>query len=319
LEGHEVIDPYVHEIIERAIREDLGPGDVTTEACVGPLQEGKATVSAQVDGVLSGMSIVWPLMEHVTTLVGQPCAVEEHKADGDDIKKGDALLTLTGNLHVMLIAERTLLNFLQHLSGVASLTRQYVSAVRDTDARIVDTRKTTPGLRLLEKAAVRHGGAENHRIGLFDGILIKDNHIEAEEDIAHAVKHARFQAHLLKIEVECETLKDIQDALQWNPHIILLDNMTPEMMKKAVKLVRDEIYSEAMPDEMKGHPALQEALNAMWNQDGMTESRVMLEASGNITLANVREVAETGVDFISVGAITHSAPILPMHMELVAN
>jgi nicotinate-nucleotide pyrophosphorylase (carboxylating) len=314
-----VRDPYVHEIIERAIREDLGPGDVTTEACVGPLQEGKATVSAQLDGVLSGMSVLEPLVEHVSKLVGQPCTVEEHKADGDDVKKGDALATLAGNLHVMLIAERTLLNFLQHLSGIASLTRQYVDIVRDTGARIVDTRKTTPGLRLLEKAAVRDGGAENHRIGLFDGILIKDNHIEAEEDIAHAVKHARFQAHLLKIEVECETLKDVEEALQWNPHIILLDNMTPETMAKAVKLVSDEIYSEAMPDEMKGHPALQEALGAMWEQDGMTESRVMLEASGNITLSNVREVAEAGVDFISVGAITHSAPILPMHMELVAD
>jgi len=266
--------------ISNALREDIGPGDLTTEALIQPDIEGKAELIAKEPLILAGIEVA----REVFHQVNQDINFLGRHPDGEDLSSSTVIATISGPLRSLLTAERVALNLLQRLSGIATLTRQYVNGIEGTKARIVDTRKTTPGLRALEKYAVRIGGGKNHRFGLFDGILIKDNHIAAVGSLTEAVKRAREKApHTLKIEVETENLDQVREAVSAGAEIIMLDNMDIETMKEAVKLIN---------------------------------GKALIEASGGINLNNVRQVAETGVDLISVGAITHSARSMDISMEI---
>jgi nicotinate-nucleotide pyrophosphorylase (carboxylating) len=225
-----------------------------------------------------------PFLREVFALAGPTTKFTIFCDEGGKVKKGEMIAELHGNTRTLLSCERVGLNLLQHLSGIATLTNAFVSEVKGTEAVIIDTRKTTPGLRFMEKYAVRVGGGGNHRFGLFDGILIKDNHIEAVGSITRAVHDARKAHHLLRIEVEVETLSDLMEALAAGADVVMLDNMSIEDMREAVKRAR---------------------------------GKAITEASGNITMNRVREVAETGVDLISIGAITHSAPAADISMKIV--
>jgi nicotinate-nucleotide pyrophosphorylase (carboxylating) len=271
----------VKTLIELALQEDLGAGDWTTDSLIPPDHQTRCAILAQAEGVLCGVEIAKQVFQRLDSSVRFPDALEDGVRLAPDVR----VLTLEGDTRALLKAERTALNFLQHLSGIATRTRQFVDAVAGTGAQIVDTRKTTPALRLLEKYAVRVGGGRNHRVGLYDGILIKDNHLAAlGGDIAEAVRRARQCAHhLLAVEVECTTLEQVEQAVAAGADGILLDNMSLETLREAVRLAKGRVR--------------------------------FLEASGGVTLETVRAVAETGVDYISVGALTHSAPILPMHLE----
>jgi nicotinate-nucleotide pyrophosphorylase (carboxylating) len=271
----------VETLIELALQEDLGAGDWTTDSLIPPDHQTRGVILAQEEGILCGVEIAKRVFLRLDASVRFMDALE----DGACLAPDTRVLTLEGNTRAILKAERTALNFLQHLSGIATRTRQFVDAVAGTGAQIVDTRKTTPTLRLLEKYAVRVGGGRNHRVGLYDGILIKDNHLVAlGGDITEAVRRARRHAHhLLAVEVECATLEQVERAVAAGADGILLDNMPLETLREAVRLAKGRVR--------------------------------FLEASGGITLETVRAVAETGVDYISVGAITHSAPIVPMHLE----
>jgi len=268
-------------LIELALQEDLGAGDWTTDSLIPHDHQTRCAILAQAEGILCGVEIAKQVFRRLDSEVRFPDA----RTDGACLEPDTLVLTIEGNTRAILKAERAALNFLQHLSGIATRTRQFVDAVAGTGAQIVDTRKTTPALRLLEKYAVRVGGGRNHRVGLYDGILIKDNHLAAlGGDIAQAVRRARQYAHhLLAVEVECTTLTQVEQAVAAGADGILLDNMPLEMLREAVRLAKGRVR--------------------------------FLEASGGITLETVRAVAETGVDYISVGALTHSAPILPMHLE----
>jgi len=266
--------------ISNALREDIGPGDLTTEALIQPDIEGKAELIAKEPLILAGIEMA----REVFHQVNQDINFLGRHPDGEDLSSSTVIATISGPLRSLLTAERVALNLLQRLSGIATLTRQYVNGIEGTKARIVDTRKTTPGLRALEKYAVTIGGGKNHRFGLFDGILIKDNHIAAVGSLTEAVKRAREKApHTLKIEVETENLDQVREAISAGAEIIMLDNMDIETMKEAVKLIN---------------------------------GKALIEASGGISLNNVRQVAETGVDLISVGAITHSARSMDISMEI---
>ena len=271
----------VETLIELALQEDLGAGDWTTDSLIPPDHQTECAILAQAEGVLCGVEIAKRVFLRLDSSVRFTDALE----DGERLAPDTRVLAIEGNTRGILKAERTALNFLQHLSGIATRTRQFVNAIAGTGAQIVDTRKTTPALRLLEKYAVRVGGGRNHRVGLYDGILIKDNHLAAlGGDIAEAVRRIRQHAHhLLAVEVECTTLEQVEQAIAAGVDGILLDNMPLETLREAVRLAKGRVR--------------------------------FLEASGGITLETVRAVAETGVDYISVGAITHSAPILPMHLE----
>lgn len=277
-------------LVDLALAEDLGTGgDRTSDALIPPDQPGRAVFAARSPGVLAGL----PAALLVVAAVGDGVTLEPHTPDGTRLDRGTRIATLRGPLRAILAAERTALNFLQRLSGVATLTRKYVDAVAGTKALVLDTRKTTPGWRLLEKYAVRCGGGTNHRIGLFDGILIKDNHIAGLGDPVTAVRRAveLARAHPgtsgLPVEVEVDTLEQLEQVLPIAPEIVLLDNMTPDQLRAAVKR-RDAVS----PD-------------------------TRLEASGGVNLDTIRAVAETGVDRISVGAITHSAPALDIGLDYV--
>lgn len=266
--------------ISNALREDIGPGDLTTEALIPPDVEGKAELIAKEPLILAGIEA----SREVFHQVNQDINFLGRHTDGEELSPSTVIATISGPLRSLLTAERVALNLMQRLSGIATLTRQYVTRTERTKARIVDTRKTTPGLRALEKYAVRIGGGKNHRFGLFDGILIKDNHIAAVGSLTEAVKMAREKApHPLKIEVETETLDQVREAVSAGADIIMLDNMGIETMKEAVRLIN---------------------------------GKALIEASGGINLNNVRQVAETGVDLISVGAITHSARSMDISMEI---
>jgi nicotinate-nucleotide pyrophosphorylase (carboxylating) len=260
----------VHRLIRCALEEDIGEGDVTTNSVLTGQESGTARAVAKADMVLAGIDVF-----RQTFLLLDPDIRFTHcLEDGRAIKRGEILAELSGNLASILTAERTALNFLQRMSGIATRTRQYVAAVSGTPTRILDTRKTVPGLRILDKYAVRVGGAQNHRFALYDGVLIKDNHITAAGGIAPAIQRARQKiAHTLKIEVEVRNIGEVREALSAGVDAVMLDNMTPEAMSEAVRLIG---------------------------------GKVPVEASGNVTLANVRQIAETDVDFISVGALTHS-------------
>jgi nicotinate-nucleotide pyrophosphorylase (carboxylating) len=277
----------MRELVARALAEDLGDGDVTGEATVPAEATATARIVQKAPGVVFGLDLVVETMAQTGV-----AEVDTLTAEGEWRQDVPAeVLVARGSARSLLAAERTALNFLGHLSGVATLAARYVEAVAGTDARILDTRKTTPGLRKLEKAAVAAGGGTNHRMGLFDAFLIKENHIAAAGGIAKAVYAARKAHPELPIEVEVENLDDTAYALGTGADQLLLDNMDPPTMRAAVEL-RDAHGAGGKPT---------------------------LEASGNVNLQTVREIAETGVDFISVGALTHSAPVLDFSLLLRAD
>lgn len=271
--------------IRRALDEDLAWGDVTTAALFPAPIPARGTVTAHQKLVLAGMAVA----REVFTAVDPKVRIIRALEDGTQAKKGQGVLTVAGDARSLLMAERVALNFLQHLSGIATLTGQFCRAVRGSRATILDTRKTTPGLRTLQKWAVRLGGGQNHRHSLGDGILIKDNHLLLLQGrhigIAQACLLARQHApHGLRISVEVQTLDQTREALRGEADVILLDNMTPPLVRKAVALIH---------------------------------GRALTEVSGGITLQNVREMAEAGADFISIGALTHSAPAADLSMDIL--
>ncbi len=274
----------VEEIIDLALGEDIGKGDVTTECLVPADQQGVGFIVAKQTGILAGVGIAKQVFQQVDPEVSVEILIQ----DGARVKPGSIIAKVSGRVASILKAERVALNFLQRLSGIASETNRYVEAVKGLPVRIMDTRKTTPGLRLMEKYAVRVGGGENHRMNLGDGILIKDNHIKALRsgglNIKQIVARARQNApKRLPIEIEVKTVSEASEAVEAGADIIMLDNMSLEDMRKAVSSIR---------------------------------GRALIEASGGVTLENVRAVAETGVDFISVGALTHSPKALDISLEL---
>lgn len=268
-------------IIRRALEEDIGWGDVTTLACIPPGVPARAELVAKEDFILAGLDVA----QRVFALLDVSVSFEKLREDRCQIKRGEVFAWIRGEARALLQGERVALNLLQRMSGVATQTAEFVAAVADTGAVIVDTRKTTPGLRVLEKYAVRAGGGQNHRHALYDGVLIKENHIAAAGGITTAVQRARAQApHTLKIEVETTTLTEVGEALAAGADIILLDNMTVDQLREAVALVA---------------------------------GRAKTEASGGVNLKSVRAIAETGVDLISVGALTHSYRSVDISMLFV--
>ncbi len=269
-------------VIRAALAEDLGrAGDITARACVPADANLTADFVCRRGGVVAGLSVV-----RLTLAELDPGAtVEPLSADGQAVPAGTALARVNGNARAILAAERTALNLLGRLCGVATLTQDFVDAISGTKAKITDTRKTTPGLRALEKYAVRCGGGVNHRFGLDDAILIKDNHVAACGSVGEAVRRAKaYAGHLVKVEVEVDSLLQLREALAHDPDVIMLDNFGLEDMREAVKLVG---------------------------------GRVTLEASGGVNLETVREIAETGVDVISIGALTHSARVVDIGLDAV--
>jgi len=276
----------IEEIIDRALGEDLGKGDVTTDALISGDRQGTGLIVAKKEGILGGIKIAKQVFHRVDPELNVEVLLE----DGTRVKPGSKVAKVSGSIASILKAERVALNFLQRLSGIASETSCYVEAVKGLPVRIMDTRKTTPGLRSLEKHAVKAGGGENHRMSLGDGILIKDNHLAALRrqglNIKEIIAKARQNApQRLPVEVEVGTVLEASEAAEAGVDIVMLDNMNLEDMRKAVKSIR---------------------------------GRALIEASGGITLDNVRAVAETGVDFISIGALTHSARALDISLELEA-
>jgi nicotinate-nucleotide pyrophosphorylase (carboxylating) len=272
---------HIDTIIDTALDEDVGSGDITTSAIIDSSLKGKAQLVAKEEILLAGIGI----FSRVFSRLDPEIVVECTYHDGDEIPTGATIGTVTGSMRGILSGERTALNFLQHLSGIATLTRQYVEKTDPSTVRVIDTRKTTPGLRVLEKYAVRMGGGFNHRFGLFDGILIKDNHIAAAGSISEAVKKTRATVpHTLKIEVEVEDIKGLEQAIEVGADAILLDNMSVKEMKEAVSIAK---------------------------------GRVLLEASGGITLETIEAISKTGINLISVGAITHSARSVDISLEVI--
>ena len=272
------------DLIRHALEEDGAEADITTLCTVPADHQAKASIIARQAGIIAGLAVTAATFRELDPQVSVELLVE----DGTTVQAGQVVAHLGGPARSLLSAERVSLNFLGHLSGIATLTAQCVSALEGTKARILDTRKTTPGLRSLEKEAVRMGGGHNHRFNLSDGVLIKDNHIKAAGGIVPAITLARRMApHLLKIEVECESLAEVQEALEARADVLLLDNMPVETMRSAVDLVR------------------------------RVAPHVQIEASGNIgtNTTKLAAVAATGIDFISLGAITHSAPNFDVSLE----
>jgi nicotinate-nucleotide pyrophosphorylase (carboxylating) len=273
----------VRALLRAALQEDLGQGDITTAATVAPGQRGRADIL-----VKEAPSIVFcggVLLGEIFRLAGAEAEISACAYEGRILERGDTAAVIEGRLAGLLIGERTALNLVQQMSGIATMTRRYVDAVKGTGARIIDTRKTHPGLRMIEKYAVRAGGGFNHRFGLDSGVLIKENHIAAAGSVSAALKGARRLApHTMRIEIECETLAQVEEALADGADSILLDNMTPDDVRRARTMA----------------PA----------------GRVLLEVSGGVTLDGVRAIAETGVDLISVGALTHSAPAVDLSMRI---
>jgi nicotinate-nucleotide pyrophosphorylase (carboxylating) len=268
----------LEDVVARALAEDVGDGDLTTLATVPAEARTRATMRQKQPGVLSGLDAA-----QLVFLRTDPQLSVHRLASEGEWREGGEVLRVEGAARAVLTAERTALNLVQQLSGVATTTARYVQAIEGTGARVLDTRKTTPGLRLLEKAAVRHGGGVNHRIGLWDEILIKNNHVDMAGGVAIAVERARAAWPDVPLEVECRDRAEVDAALDAGANRLLLDNMTPDALREIVAAVGD---------------------------------RATLEASGGITLETVRAVAQTGVDFVSVGALTHSAPALDLSLTL---
>lgn len=276
--------PDLRGLVDAWLAEDIGRGDVTTSSVVPSDVEGRARIEAREPCIVAGMNAASACFELVSDRFERVLEFKEVVEDGGRVDAGDVIARIEGPLAPILTAERTALNLLARLCGVATMTRNYVEAVGGTGARIVDTRKTTPGLRSLQKHAVVVGGGSNHRFGLDDGILIKDNHLAAAGGVSEALKRARANApHGLRIEVEVATLQELEAALEGGAEAILLDNMTPDTVAEVVRI---------------------------------TAGRALLEVSGGINLDTVRSYAMTGVDLISVGALTHSAPSIDLALEL---
>ncbi|WP_372680048.1 carboxylating nicotinate-nucleotide diphosphorylase [Desulfosarcina sp.] len=271
------------ELIQLALEEDIGPGDITTDNLVGPDTRGKGAIIAKQDLVVAGLQVA----EKVFQALDPKIDFNALYADGDRIPAGSTLVRIDGTLGTLLKGERTALNFLQRLSGIATQARTFVGEVAGTGVKLVDTRKTTPGWRVLEKYAVRMGGAHNHRMGLYDGVLIKDNHIAVAGGIINAVKKVRQQAsHLVKVEVEAATVEEVKEALAAGADVIMLDNMDLDQIRHAVRLI---------------------------------DKKALVEASGNVTRGRLKKLAQTGVDLISIGALTHSAVAVDLSMRIEAN
>jgi len=272
--------PDILSAIHRALSEDIGTGDITTLSIVPRDASMRGQIIAKQNGIVAGLDVA----KIVYQTVDSEIAFDAKASEGACVENRQSLATLSGSARSLLTGERTALNFLGRISGIATLTRQFVDAVAGTKAIILDTRKTAPGLRMLDKLAVLRGGGKNHRVGLYDMMLIKDNHIDFAGSLEEAIRRARAANSGVEIEVEARTLEDVRRALDLNIERILLDNMTVEMMAEAVSI---------------------------------TKGRAKLEASGNVNLENVRRIAETGVDFISVGALTHSAKAFDVSFDYV--
>ena len=273
------MDYSLKELIEKALAEDLGPGDVTSEATIPADSTSLAVILAKQDLILAGIDIAPEVFRNLD----QGIRFIPLAKDGDMINAGTEIARLSGNTRALLAGERVALNLLQHMSGIATLTARFLDKVKGLKTVVLDTRKTLPGLRQLEKYSVRMGGGKNHRMGLYDMILIKDNHIKAAGSITNAISSVRKKTSNLRIEVEAKTLDEVREALAVKTDIIMLDNMPPDMMREAVKLIA---------------------------------GRALVEASGNVTLETVRHIAETGVDFVSSGSLTHSAPAADISMKI---
>ncbi len=273
--------PLVDRLIDLALEEDIGPGDVTTQALIPPDLQGAAHIRAKERLVAAGL----PVAARVFARLSPALSFQARVPEGQEVAAGTVLAELQGPVAAILTGERTALNFLMRLSGIATHTRRLAKLVEGSGALLVDTRKTTPGWRLLEKYAVRLGGGHNHRFGLYDGVLIKNNHLAAVGSVAQAVELARQRTHqLLKIEVEVGTLAELEEALTAGADIVMLDNLDEGAMAEAVR---------------------------------RTQGRALLEASGGMTAARLPHVAATGVRFISMGALTHSAPAVDIHLRLL--
>lgn len=272
------ISPEIKVTIQRALDEDIGNGDATSKSIIPPEARMQAQIVAKQDGIVAGLDVA----KAAFLLVDRALLFDNLVPEGQRVQSGEVLARVSGPAQAMLVAERVALNFLGRMSGIATYTRQFVDAIEGSGAVILDTRKTAPGLRLVDKLAVQRGGGQNHRMGLYDMILIKDNHIDFAGSLPEAVRRARTGNADLEIEVETRTLEDVTAALKLGVERILLDNMSLEHMREAVKLAN-------------GH--------------------AKLEASGNVDLQRVRQIAETGVDFISIGALTHSVKVFDVSMK----
>lgn len=269
----------VDELILQALREDISSEDVTTNAVMPRAQKGEAQLICKQDGVLAGLYV----FKRVFELLDENISVEFHFADGDKVKKGDLIGTVTGDIRAILSGERTALNYLQRMSGIATYTNSIAKLLEGSKVKLLDTRKTTPGMRIFEKYSVKVGGGYNHRYNLSDGVLLKDNHIGAAGGVKEAVLMAKEYAPFVrKIEIECETVEMVQEAVEAGADIIMLDNMSVDEMKKAIALI-----------------------------DGRAE----IECSGNVTRENIEHYISLGVDYISSGALTHSAPIMDVSLK----
>lgn len=276
-----ICDPLVDHLVRLALQEDLSLGDVTTDATIDVDVQGEGLVRAKEALVVAGLDVA----TRVFAAVDDRLRVEWSVADGHDASSGDVLAVVTGSVRALLRAERTALNFLQRLCGVATLSRAFAREVAGTGARVVDTRKTTPGWRTLEKAAVRAGGCHNHRYGLGSGVLIKDNHVDSGGGVAAAVSRAReYAPHSLRIEIEVRDLTELREAIAAGADVVLLDNMGLDMLREAVSIAR--------------------------------AASIVTEASGGVRLETVKAIAQTGVDVISAGALTHSAPSADINMKV---
>ena len=271
----------IEKIVEQALLEDIGTGDITTESVVHSNLKAKGIIKTSEDGIVAGLNIVNLVFKKLDSEI----IFQEKIKDGMKVTRGKVLAEIGGSSRTILMGERVALNFLQRMSGIATITFEFCQEVKDFPVRIVDTRKTTPGLRILEKYAIRMGGGYNHRFGLYDAVLIKDNHIAVSGGIKSAVNSVRKQiSHTVKIEVEVENLSQLKDALEMKVDIIMLDNMDLDTMEEAVKIAK---------------------------------GKALIEASGGITLEKVRKIAQTGVDLISIGSLTHSVKSLDISMEIV--
>ena len=267
------------QLIRMALQEDITSEDVSTNAVMPTATKGTVDLIAKEDGVIAGLDIY----ARVFTILDEKTEIDFHCKDGDEVKKGELMATVTGDIRVLLSGERVALNYLQRMSGIATYTRQVAKLLEGSKATLLDTRKTTPNCRVFEKYAVRVGGGCNHRYNLSDGVLLKDNHIGAAGSVTKAIQMAKAYAPFVrKIEIEVETLEQVKEAVEAGADIIMLDNMTPEVMKQAVELI---------------------------------DGRAQTECSGNITKENIQKIREIGVDFVSSGALTHSAPILDISMK----
>ena len=267
------------QLIRMALQEDITSEDVSTNAVMPTATRGTVDLIAKEDGVVAGLEIY----ARVFKILDEKTEIELHCKDGDEVKKGELMATVTGDIRVLLSGERVALNYLQRMSGIATYTRQVAKLLEGSNVTLLDTRKTTPNCRVFEKYAVRVGGGHNHRYNLSDGVLLKDNHIGAAGSVAKAVRMAKAYAPFVrKIEIEVETRDQVKEAVEAGADIIMLDNMTPEVMKQAVELI---------------------------------DGRAQTECSGNITKENIQKIREIGVDFVSSGALTHSAPILDISMK----